>query len=265
MRTLVRYLKIYLLIESQYINSRLQYRADFIISTIGMLFSSLAALLVFWILFHSIPSLVGWRFEEIVFIYAFYSLAVAPLQVFFDHIWMLRFHVAEGTFLKHYLLPLNIMFYYMSEMFDLKGLVQWVIGALALVYASVKLGLAWNFWKVLLLAANLFSAGLVTVAIMVIAASAAFWIIGAYPVLALAFRLREFAQYPMTIYDGFFRFLFTYLIPIGFVAFYPAQLFLRPSESSLLAYFSPLAGIIAFALAYWVWNRGVDHYAGTGS
>jgi ABC-2 type transport system permease protein len=265
MRTLVYYLKIYLLIESQYIKSRLQYRADFIISSIGMLFSSLGTLLVFWVLFRSIPNLAGWRFEEIIFIYAFYSLAVVPLQVFFDHIWLLRFHVAEGTFLKYYLRPLNMMFYYMSEMFDLKGLVQLVIGVLALVYASVKLGLEWNFWKVFLLAANLFSAGLVTVSILIIAASAAFWMIGAYPVLALAFKLREFAQYPVTIYDGFFRFLFTYLIPIGFVAFYPAQLFLRPSEASLLAYLSPLAGIIAFSVAYWVWSRGVNHYSGTGS
>jgi ABC-2 type transport system permease protein len=69
----------------------------------------------------------------------------------------------------------------------------------------------------------------------------------------------------MTIFDGFFRFLFTYLIPIGFVAFYPSQLFLRPGEVPLLTYFSPVMGIGSFSLAYVVWSQGVNAYTGTGS
>jgi ABC-2 type transport system permease protein len=81
----------------------------------------------------------------------------------------------------------------------------------------------------------------------------------------LALKIRDFSPYPMTIFDGFFRFLFTYLVPIGFVAFYPAQLFLRPDEVPLLTYLSPLMGIGFFALAYSVWSKGVNQYTGTGS
>ena len=44
-----------------------------------------------------------------------------------------------------------------------------------------------------------------------------------------------------------FRFTFTYIIPIGFVAFYPSQLFLRPNEATPLIYFSPLIGIAHIA------------------
>jgi ABC-2 type transport system permease protein len=265
MQTLAFYSRIYVLIVSQYIKSRLQYRADFIISGVGMFFTSLATIWVFWVLFHSVPQLAGWKFEEIIFIYAFYSLAVVPMQIFFDNLWSLRFHVVEGSFIKYYLRPLNIMFYYVSEVFDLKGLVQLALGIAALVYASIRLELQWDVWKLILFAASLFSASLVTISILTVAASAAFWVVGSYPVLALAFKMREFAQYPTSIFDGFFRFLFTYLIPIGFMAFYPAQLFLRPSEASWLAYASPVVGVAAFALAYVVWNKGVNYYGGTGS
>jgi ABC-2 type transport system permease protein len=52
---------------------------------------------------------------------------------------------------------------------------------------------------------------------------------------------------------------------MGFIAFYPAQVFLRPGEIPLLTYFSPLVGIGAFVLAYWVWTKGVNRYAGTGT
>ena len=50
---------------------------------------------------------------------------------------------------------------------------------------------------------------------------------------------RKFSRHPMTIFDGAFRFTFTYIIPIGFVAFYPSPLFLQPEDVSPLIYFYP--------------------------
>lgn len=265
MRTLGEYIRLYFIIEAQYIKARMQYRADFIISSIGMFFTSLATLGVFWVILQSVPDVAGWSLMEMVFIYAFYMIAISPMQILFDHIWQLRFHVREGTFLKYYFRPLNMMFYYMSEMFDLKGLIQIVMGIALLIYASIQLQVDWTIFKLFLLIITLFSAALVQIAIIVAASCAAFWVVESYPVLGLAWKLREFAPYPMSIFDGAFRFTFTFLIPIGFVAFYPSQLFLRPEEVSLLVYFSPIIGIGLFSLAYWIWTKGVNSYTGTGS
>jgi ABC-2 type transport system permease protein len=67
------------------------------------------------------------------------------------------------------------------------------------------------------------------------------------------------------VFTGIFQVLFTFLIPIGLVAFYPAQLFLRPGSVPLMAYLSPLMGVGFFLLAYFIWSKGVDSYAGTGT
>jgi len=265
MRSLREYLRLYFMIEAQYIKGRMQYRADFIISSVGMFFSSLATLSVFWIILQSVPDLAGWSLMEMIFIYAFYMIAVSPMQILFDHAWQIRFHVQQGTFLKYYFRPLNMMFYYMSEMFDLKGITQLVVGIGLLIYSSTQLNVHWTLLRVLLLFITLISASLVQISIIVSASCAAFWIIDSYSVLGLAWRLREFAPYPMTIFDGVFRFTFTYIIPIGFVAFYPSQLFLRPEDVSPLIYFSPIIGIGLFALTYLIWTKGVNSYTGTGS
>jgi ABC-2 type transport system permease protein len=265
MRTLGEYIRLYFIIETQYIKARMQYRADFIISSVGMFFSSLVTLGIFWVLFNSITNLAGWNFMEMIFIYAFYMIAISPMQILFDHIWQIRFHIQQGTFLKYYFRPLNMMFYYMSEMFDLKGLTQLAVGIILLVYASIQLGIAWTPFKLVLLLTTLFSAALVLIAITLLAGCAAFWVVNSYPVLGLAWKLREFAPYPMSIFDGAFRFAFTYILPIGFIAFYPSQLFLRPNEVSPLVYFSPVIGIGLFAITYWVWTLGVNSYSGTGS
>jgi ABC-2 type transport system permease protein len=200
-----------------------------------------------------------------VFIYAFYMLAISPMQILFDHIWQLRYHIQQGTFLKYYFRPLNMKFYYISEMFDLKGLTQLALGIALLIYASIQLGIHWTLLKLILLAVTLFSAALVLIAIVVLSSCATFWVVNSFPVLNLAWKLREFSPYPMSICDGAFRFVFTFLLPIGFVAFYPSQLFLRPQEVSPLVYFSPFIGIGLFALTYWVWTLGVNQYSGTGS
>ncbi len=57
MRSLREYLRLYWIIEAQFIKARMQYRADFIISSVGMFASSLATLGVFWVIFDSIPNL----------------------------------------------------------------------------------------------------------------------------------------------------------------------------------------------------------------
>ncbi|HKJ27160.1 MAG TPA: ABC-2 family transporter protein [Anaerolineales bacterium] len=265
MKTLRHYFRIYFLIEAQYIKSRMQYRDDFIISMIGMFFSSLTTIGIFWVLFETIPELAGWTFNQLLFMYAFYLLATAPMQILFDHFWQLRWLVIDGRFLKYYFRPLNMMFYFVSEMFDIKGLTQFALGIALFIYASNQLAIQWSLLSVILLLVLLGSAALVVIGMMVMASSSAFWIYNSYPVMDLAWRLREFSPYPMTIFDGFFKVLFTYVIPIGFVAFYPSQFFLQPDSFPLSVWFSPLIGIGVFALGYWVWTKGVNSYSGTGS
>jgi len=265
MKKLAEYLRLYFIIETQYIKARMQYRMDFIISSVGMFFSSLVTLGIFWVILESVPDLAGWSLMEMVFIYAFYMVAISPMQILFDHAWQLRYHIQQGTFLKYYFRPLNMMFYYMSEMFDIKGLTQLIVGITLLLYASIQLNIDWTPTRIALLIITLFSAALVQISIIVAASCAAFWVVDSFPVLGLAWKLREFSPYPMSIFDGAFRFAFTYVIPIGFVAFYPSQLFLRPQDVSRLVYFSPIIGIGMFAVTYWIWKQGVNSYTGTGS
>ncbi|HNO86545.1 MAG TPA: ABC-2 family transporter protein, partial [Anaerolineales bacterium] len=160
MRSIGEYLRLYFIIEAQYIKARMQYRADFIISSIGMFFSSLVTLGVFWVIFDTVPDLAGWSLMEMAFIYAFYMIAISPMQVIFDHFWQLRFNLQQGNFLKYYFRPLNMMFYYTSEMFDLKGLTQFFVGIALLVYTANQLHVTWTFARVVLLFVTLFSAAL---------------------------------------------------------------------------------------------------------
>lgn len=265
LKTLLYYARIHAMITSQYVKARMQYRADFVIGLLGGVIFNIPGMLVFGVLFTTIPQLAGWNFNEILFMFSFYLVATSLLAPFFWGVWGLAGSVQSGDFITYYFRPLNIMFYYMSSVFDYKAFGVLAGAISGFVYASIQMNLVWTFGRLVLLATTLFTASLVLTALLIITSCAAFWIVNSSPLMALIMRVREVGQYPLTIFSRSFQIVFTYLIPLGFASYYPAQLFLRPDEAPLLAYLSPVVGIGLFALAYWVWTQGINHYSGTGT
>ena len=58
-RGLKFYLSIYRKILIQDLKSKMSYRADFVISTIGMIMTNLAGFITFIVLFHNFPTING--------------------------------------------------------------------------------------------------------------------------------------------------------------------------------------------------------------
>ena len=259
------YWKIYRMIIAQDIKSKMSYREDFIISMIGMVATSIAGAMTFWLVFQKFPSINGWSYYEMIFLYGFSLIAATPAQCLFDNNWNLRMQVYSGDFIKYCFRPMNLFFYYMSEIFDVKGLGQFAFGVASVCYAWVKLKLAFHWYTIFLFLAAVLSASLFVIAILNLAASACFWIINSFFVLSLSNTLRDYAKYPITIFGNPLRAVFTFVIPIGFMAFYPSQVFLRPGAIPVFVWFTPLFGIAFFYLSYKVWMKGAMGYNGTGS
>ena len=99
-RGLKFYIDIYGKILVQDFKSKMSYRADFIISNIGMIISNLVGFVTFYILFSNFPSINGWTMYEMLFMYGFSLIALTPLQCFFDNNWNLRYAVKTGDFIK---------------------------------------------------------------------------------------------------------------------------------------------------------------------
>ena len=265
MTVIRRYARLYRLLAAQYLKARMSYRADFFVSLVFMLLWFLPSFFSVVVIFSNIPSLAGWSLEELVFVYGFYMLAMVPNGLFFQNVWQLPRQVRSGGFIKYYFRPLNMLFYYMSEIIDLESLNAIPVGVGLMVWASIRLGLVWTVERIAGTLVLLTSASLVVCALMVASASTAFWLTNAHSLLNLASRFRENARYPMTIFNGAFRFAFSVLVPVGFIAFYPSQWILRPDEAGLLPWLTPVAGVASFSLACLVWARGARRWTGTGT
>jgi ABC-2 type transport system permease protein len=74
--------------------------------------------------------------------------------------------------------------------------------------------------------------------------------------------------YPVSIYGTGVRFLLTFVVPVAFINYYPAGLFLnRPeyTEVRSLVVIAPVVGLGLFALAVALWRRGLAAYSSAGS
>lgn len=74
------YLRIYFKILAQDLKSKMSYRAVFIISTLGMIFTNIAGFVSFWILFRNFPSISGYSYYEMLFLYGFSLISITPTQ-----------------------------------------------------------------------------------------------------------------------------------------------------------------------------------------
>ncbi len=259
------YTKIYLKILAQDLKSKMSYRADFIISTLGMVLTNVAGFVSFWILFQNFSSINGWGYYEMLFLYGFSLIAVTPQQCFFDNNWNLRIAVREGDFIKYYFRPINMFFYYQSEIFDIKGLGQLAFGIATVAYSWYKLALPVTFFAIVKLIIFLISASLVMVALQNASAATCFWMQNSFYILDFAVKMKDYAKYPITIFNPVFRFIFTFILPIAFVAYYPSIVILRPDSIPVLSYLSPVVGVVFFYLSYKFWMYGASKYSGTGS
>lgn len=192
-------------------------------------------------------------------------IALTPVQCFFDNNWNLRYAVKTGDFIKYCFRPINIFFYYISEVFDVKGLGQLAFGVGTLVYAWRHLEIPVTAASITQTVLFLIAASLFMIAIMNFAAATCFWIQNSGYIMVIMFRFKDFAKYPASIFNTVFRIVFTFVIPIAFIAYYPALVVLRPASVPLLSWLSPLIGLAFFYLSYRFWLLGARKYDGTGS
>jgi ABC-2 type transport system permease protein len=79
----------------------------------------------------------------------------------------------------------------------------------------------------------------------------------------------EAAQFPVNIYRPWFRAVFTFVIPLATINYFPIQALLNLADPlgspRWIQWTSPLAGVLFFLVCLECWRFGVKHYTSTGS
>jgi ABC-2 type transport system permease protein len=263
---MTRYAKLYLRYVGQGLKGLMSYRVDFWFGLLAFLLNQGLGILFIGLVFGAIPSLQGWSFYEVLFVYGFAQVPRGVDHIVFDNFWILAGRIiAQGNFDRYLLRPLPPLFQLVAERFQPDGIGELAAGLVALGFAAAGLGLSPSPATLALGVLAVIAGVFIYAGIKLVFASVAFWTRTSQSWLFAAYRVADFAMYPIGIYGTGLRFILTFALPFAFTAYFPAAAILG-REDPLLGFGGTIvAGAGAAAAGLLVWRLGLRAYESAGN
>lgn len=264
------FVQLYFRLIGAQVRSEMQYRASFIADLVGNLLITGLDFAMVAILLVRFQEIGGWTLPEVVFLYGTSAVSFSLAELFVGTFDNFELWVVRGDFDRVLLRPLPVIFQMLTGAFLLRRLGRLTQGAIALGVAFALLQPAWDVGRWLFFAVMLAGGALFFMAIFVVGATLSFWSPQMHEVANIFTYGGQFmTSYPMHIYEAWLRSLFTFVIPMAFINYYPALFLLRrPDPMGLpgwLPFLAPMIAAIVFQGAIALWRVGVRHYQSTGN
>jgi ABC-2 type transport system permease protein len=259
-------LQLYGALFAQMLKVRLAYKGDFLADLAATGLGGVASLIFVLLLFHRVESLGGFSRHEVLLIYGF---SMVSYGLFGTISWNLyEFgdrYVIQGRFDRVLLRPASSYLQVLFDSFRIPALSESVIGAGVIAFAARRLGLRPDALDLALGLLSVLSGAVIFTAVFSLIAALSFRFEDRIGIAPPVFNLIAFSRYPQDLFPAALRFLLRWVIPFGFVAFYPALGILGRAPHRGLTVAAPLVALAFTALAGLVWRAGVRRYASTGS
>jgi ABC-2 type transport system permease protein len=250
------------------VRAQMAYRASFFLRGTGQLLITALEFVGFASLFARFGNIRGWTLQEMALFYGIISVAFAlgeGVMRGFDKFAPL---VKNGDLDRILLRPRSAALQILGSDVDLRfgRLLQ---GGLILGWAMHRLAL-FAPASVLLIGGAVLGGACLFGGLFVLQATVCFWTTESLEVLnCITYGGVEVAQFPLTIYRGWFRALFTFVIPLATVNYFPAQALLGRIDplgsTRVLQWASPLAGFLFLGACLLIFRIGIRKYTSTGS
>ena len=262
-------LRIYFLLVGARARAQLEYRASAVLQLVGTMLISLLDLAAILILFDNVPRLGDWSVAEVALLYGIASISFGFADLLVGHLDLFPEMIRDGTFDGILIRPLPSLFQVVASDFSLRRVGKSLQGVAVLIVALVQLDVDWTLGRALALPLAIVSGVVIYAGVWIALATIAFWIVDAIEfVNAFTYGGNYLSQYPLPIFGRWLRGMMIFVIPIGFVAYFPALYLLdRPDELGLpdaLRYASPLIAVAVALVAHLVWTNAVRHYRSAG-
>ena len=165
----------------------------------------------------------GWNYGELAFLFGLAVISHALSVILFSQCWFLSYYIIEGDFDRYLLRPASVLFQFLMNEINIIGFTDLIPGLCVFVYGCIKVGFHCSIASISSIVVVLLGATLIRGGVYLAVGSLAFWTKGIQNFSSLTQELfNKTTQYPLTMYPRGIQFLLTFIIPIGWVSFFPA-------------------------------------------
>lgn len=257
-------MKLYLRFFKMHLNSQLQYRASFILSFISQFIVFFGYYFTILCLFDNFSNIKGFTLYEVLLTFSIIQFGFAFCETFFRGMDIFDELIISGNFDKLLLRPRNIMLQVFTEEMSLVRFARLLQALIILIISLIKINVDWDIYKIITIIFMIISSVVIFLGIFILSASYCF-----ITVKGLEIRNvftdggKHMAQYPIGIFKKGFRFIFTFIIPYGFVNYYPL-LYVLGKKNNRLLMFSPLITLIYLIPCIILFYKEIKRYSSTG-
>ena len=250
------------------LRTQLQYRISFFLLTLSQFVSTFVDILAIWVLFDRFKTLQGWSLPELCLIYGIIHMGFAIAESCargFDHFaQMIRY----GDFDRVLLRPISTIFQVAVYEIQFMRIARFFQGLVVLLYGAHALHFSLFSLNALVIMFSIFGTASLFYGLFVIQAAVSFWTVESLEVMNITtFGGLQTGQYPISIYSKPFRLIFTFLIPLACVGYYPIAVLLHKNDTLPLwiGVLTPVFGFAFLLISFQLWHLGVRHYRSTGN
>lgn len=247
----------------------LEYRTNFLLWLGFTCVYHGTAIAALWIMLNNFPSMNGWDFRNMAFLYALWMTSHAINATFFSNVAEIPEWIRDGEFDRLLVRPLDELFQVIST----PGAIfpdELILALAFLVVAVAANHLALGAGFLILLVLVIGGGALIDLSIGLLISTCAFWFVQVDALRWFILQLeQEFTRYPLSIYSRGVRLLLAFVIPFGFMNYFPASFFLGKTDNGLglplfTGVLTPLVGLAFLVVAYACWRFGLQRYKGVG-
>lgn len=215
-------------------------------------------------------SISGWGYGQLAFLYGISVISHALSMIFFVQGWFMGNYVIYGEFDRYMLRPMSVLYQFCFTKFNLIGLTDLIPGICVFVYGCMAIDFTWNLINVVQILVMLIGATFIRGGVYLIIGSSSFWTKSINDFGGYTQELFDkTTMYPISMYPESFQFVLTYLLPIGWVSFYPTSELLGISDGRFAwdgaIWMTLLVGAIVYGIAACVFRCGLKRYESSGN
>ena len=211
----------------------------------------------------------GWNYGQLAFLYGLSVISHALSMIFFVQGWFMGYYVMEGDFDRYLTRPLGVMYQFFFTNINIIGITDLIPGVLVFIYGCVKSGVTVNLLFIVQIIVTLIGATLIRGGIYILLGSTSFHTRSAVDFGQYTQEIMDkTTMYPMSMYPESMQFILTYLIPIGWISFYPAASFLGINSryaGMMIPFITLAAGVLVMLAAGAYFNMGLRKYESAGN
>jgi ABC-2 type transport system permease protein len=259
-----RYVKLYYWYLRANWLSLMAYPVEFIIVNLSGVAYSLGSVAAVWVLFAQVKAIGRWTYPEVLLIYGMSIFSRSLFHLFWINLMTLSSMVRDGTVDRLLVRPLNPLFQVVAGYLDNDDWGE-LVTAIMLVWISLGMLGQRTVWAILWVLLSVISGSLIFASMHLVGNAVSFFTIESSGFSRLAWTMDEFTRYPADIYGKTTRTIITWVLPVAFASFYPAQLVFGNEQMKWMAVATPVIAILTFSAAYIFWTVAINHYQGAGN